>query len=507
MLKFDIFFFSTDNLVQVVELYHNAIRITFMFIKNLNVKSNWQNIIKFVAISILLAISIPLFTQQIQANAVCTEQLKDQIQKEIDTYEMLEKAPTPIEIGQLNKQQFNDIKLKDTNKNLGDLKSELIQITKLKYGSPDPIVTEDYALKFDGYENNPNNFKATVVINSAFNDGQVLNSDINYNLSQYSSNKFVITEIKDIIGQTPLPDELEYLKKLEKQNFVNGKQVKDNPLGMSDAEWEDIKRLKSEKEKNLPETKYREQYNEYMRDKRPEYKQKKSELIAQKNSLSCNGLQAKAGLANGSYYNRDVASNYAKNWWNSRNNAYANFSLNNLGGDCTNFASQAVQAGGYANEGVTSYWTQNGWYSEKTSNRQFGQVGHNTYPNNSGEQFYTSPSWRGVFTNKNYFKSVPYTSNYYYWYGQANGYSNLWENMFNRMGHGDLVWAALNGGSSDSSFDHTMMITGWYPSSISSAGQEPTFTYHQSDNLNKKFNVIKAQYPNANYVGINLQRQ
>ncbi len=107
---------------------------------------------------------------------------------------------------------------------------------------------------------------------------------------------------------------------------------------------------------------------------------------------------------------------------------------------------------------------------------------------------------------KNYMKSQWYTSDYYYWYGQANGYQNLWESIFHngRLTNGDVVYMAMQGGSFDSSFNHTMIITDWYWDG--QFGWQPKLSYHTSDNLNKNFYSIKTDpyYSNANYVGLSL---
>ena len=55
-------------------------------------------------------------------------------------------------------------------------------------------------------------------------------------------------------------------------------------------------------------------------------------------------------------YNRENAVAYAKKWAYGRNPKYYDFS--DLGGDCTNFASQCI----YAGSGVMNYTPTYGWY-------------------------------------------------------------------------------------------------------------------------------------------------
>ncbi|HHW46893.1 MAG TPA: amidase domain-containing protein [Clostridiales bacterium] len=69
-------------------------------------------------------------------------------------------------------------------------------------------------------------------------------------------------------------------------------------------------------------------------------------------------------------YNRDAVLEYAKKWALSRNPKYLNF--DNMGGDCTNFASQCI----YAGCGVMNYTPVYGWYYIDGNRR--------------------SPSWTGV---------------------------------------------------------------------------------------------------------------
>lgn len=69
-------------------------------------------------------------------------------------------------------------------------------------------------------------------------------------------------------------------------------------------------------------------------------------------------------------YNRAAAVEYARKWAFSRNPAYYDFE--NLGGDCTNFASQCI----YAGSGVMNFTPTFGWYYRSSYNR--------------------SPSWTGV---------------------------------------------------------------------------------------------------------------
>ena len=69
-------------------------------------------------------------------------------------------------------------------------------------------------------------------------------------------------------------------------------------------------------------------------------------------------------------YDREKAVDYAHKWAFGRNPAYYNY--DDIGGDCTNFASQTLRAGG----GVMNTTPTFGWYYYSANNK--------------------SPSWTGV---------------------------------------------------------------------------------------------------------------
>lgn len=70
-------------------------------------------------------------------------------------------------------------------------------------------------------------------------------------------------------------------------------------------------------------------------------------------------------------YDRDAAVAYAKKWAYGRNPAFFDFS--DLGGDCTNFASQVL----YAGSGVMNYTPTFGWYYISVNNRAPAWTGVN----------------------------------------------------------------------------------------------------------------------------------
>lgn len=70
-------------------------------------------------------------------------------------------------------------------------------------------------------------------------------------------------------------------------------------------------------------------------------------------------------------YDRSAAVAYARKWAYARNPAYYDFS--EIGGNCTNFASQCI----YAGSGVMNYTPTYGWYYISVNNRAPAWTGVN----------------------------------------------------------------------------------------------------------------------------------
>lgn len=70
-------------------------------------------------------------------------------------------------------------------------------------------------------------------------------------------------------------------------------------------------------------------------------------------------------------YNREKAVEYAHKWAYGRNPKYFNFE--NIGGDCTNYASQVIFAG----SGIMNYTPTFGWYYITANNRTASWTGVN----------------------------------------------------------------------------------------------------------------------------------
>lgn len=81
-------------------------------------------------------------------------------------------------------------------------------------------------------------------------------------------------------------------------------------------------------------------------------------------------------------YNRDAAVAYARKWALKRNHAYYNFE--NIGGDCTNFASQCIYAGAQ----IMNFTPDFGWFYRTSYDRTASWTGveylYNFLVNNKG---------------------------------------------------------------------------------------------------------------------------
>lgn len=71
-------------------------------------------------------------------------------------------------------------------------------------------------------------------------------------------------------------------------------------------------------------------------------------------------------------FDREKCLSYAKKWWNSFNPDFYNFE--NLGGDCTNFISQCLYAGG-----IKMNYLPNGWYYVNLNRRAPAWTGVNEF--------------------------------------------------------------------------------------------------------------------------------
>lgn len=144
-------------------------------------------------------------------------------------------------------------------------------------------------------------------------------------------------------------------------------------------------------------------------------------------------------------YDRRAAVAYAKRWAFSRNPKFYDFS--NLGGDCTNFASQCV----YAGSGVMNYTPVFGWYYISADNR--------------------TASWTGV----EYF--------YNFLTGNTEGVGPFAEEVgADKIEVGDVIQL----GRANGDFYHSPVVVGF-------SGGQPLIAAHSYDALNRPINSYRFE--------------
>lgn len=150
-------------------------------------------------------------------------------------------------------------------------------------------------------------------------------------------------------------------------------------------------------------------------------------------------------------YNYSAMAAYAEKYWKYYNPAYRQFNAD--GGDCTNFISQALKAGGWKNDSGSASDYRKWWYDTSTQ----------------------STTWVGA--------------NEWSWYAlNSKRVTNL-ANVY-QLGVGDILQMDFDG---DGSKDHSMITT--YRSRIGM----PYMTYHSTNTFRKSVASIVASYPDAVY--------
>jgi hypothetical protein len=145
-------------------------------------------------------------------------------------------------------------------------------------------------------------------------------------------------------------------------------------------------------------------------------------------------------------YDREKATSYARQWALTRNSAYTDYSaLPNDGGDCTNFVSQSLRAGGWRNTTVGSATSDLYWYYV-----------------NSSQVSQTWSTAHGFYRHMN--------GGYESWFG--------WRG-FSSVNYGDVVSIDFQG---DGRIDHTVIVTGFAKNTDGTV--DPLISYHSSDVLN-----------------------
>ncbi|WP_234439750.1 amidase domain-containing protein [Streptomyces bicolor] len=143
---------------------------------------------------------------------------------------------------------------------------------------------------------------------------------------------------------------------------------------------------------------------------------------------------------------------YAKQYWSTYNPAYPDFNGQGAGGDCTNFVSQALKAGGWKHvPGYVYDYTR--WF---------------------GNADIQSHSFVGV--------------NEWSWFAQNSKRTTSLANVY-QMDVGDVLQIDFD---RDGSKDHTMIVT-------SRSRGVPYLTYHSTNTYSRSVASIVASYPTASY--------
>lgn len=149
-------------------------------------------------------------------------------------------------------------------------------------------------------------------------------------------------------------------------------------------------------------------------------------------------------------YNYSAMAAYLEKYWKNYNKSYRDFSKN--GGDCTNFVSQALKAGGWQHKSGyyknSNYW----WY-------------------NSTNQSY---SW----INVDYLGSFARSS------GRCKMLDNVW-----KLRVGDFLQVK---GKNSSSKDHSMMVSYF-------KNGTPYFTYHSNNRYRRSMNQVLSDWPGGTF--------
>nr|WP_203730197.1 amidase domain-containing protein [Streptomyces sp. SID12501] len=157
-------------------------------------------------------------------------------------------------------------------------------------------------------------------------------------------------------------------------------------------------------------------------------------------------------LTTGAYDYKAMAT-YAEKYWSTYNKAYPNFNGHSAGGDCTNFASQSLKAGGWKHApGYVYDYTK--WF---------------------GNADIQSDSFVGV--------------NEWSWFAQNSKRTTSLAYVY-QLDVGDVLQMDFD---KDGSKDHTMFVT------YRSAQGVPYLTYHSANTYRRSVASIIASNPNAYY--------
>jgi hypothetical protein len=178
-------------------------------------------------------------------------------------------------------------------------------------------------------------------------------------------------------------------------------------------------------------------------------------------------------------YNRSAASAYAQQYYNSYNTSIYPDLNGPLGGDCTNFISQAMKAGGKAFQDNWYIYKKNSTYTHPTTVDQLNYSWTLAAPSPwiSAKEF--TNYWTSRLTNE------VFTSSYV-----ANNQSAIWQKPYLR---GDVIQILISRFWWYEGY-HTMMITEY-------GNNDYLMTYHTNNKKNNPLHsiAVSAPYNSSNY--------
>ena len=379
------------------------------------------------------------------AQTKCTENLKNEIQSQIDRFTMLSTLPSPEESKILTKNRLENFKEKSKFSKIDKFALEIQQVkelatTKIQEDSQKlSNVKVDFGLDLETISNINGIFSGIIVEEKMYN---------------YTDEGFGAGQDKYDFIYNSKNGEFNLNKKPE---FINSTEKTPEP-NITESKKQEILKQKEINTKNEPKVDKISQIKEMKKDRRNEYKvqleQSKKDLV----NANCKGLKVRA-VGN---YDGYSAAAYASFYSNSRVSGFANYYDN----DCTNFASQSVYYGGLKMDDVGDSETISTWYSKQP------------YP----FWFDVSRSWRvvGAFMG------------HIYWYENTGTYlefDSIGYSIFDPLQTGDLLFADW---TRDGTWDHAMIITGW---DNINGHWEPRLSYHSEDRNNIPFAQIRSGNP------------
>ena len=397
----------------------------------------FKKIIPIILVStIIITTSI---SSEIITYASCTSQNKSQLEDEIKLVDQMLELKTPEEIREKNIQDLQKIKKNDKN-------SEITKnlIAKIKSANKNNFENTNTAIEYLKFENLGNKVEGTFDFHTLFlySDNTSGRSVDKYNFTFYKNNQEInVTLIPDIFRENNSP-----ITALQ----ITEKEKKDIEIKKSKLPKQNTKTIESvQNEAKISSKEHFSKIKQYL-----------------ENQYKCFGLQAKA--ASGGNYNGYAARNYALQYAVNYNSNYFNY--HSSGGDCTNFTSQALFAGGISKDYGNNNSNDMDWYF------------HWNYPWYGGQNPVASTTWIRVIDQMTH---MYYRENTGYWLEFDNsGYS-----IFDPLQTGDLLYADW---TRDGTWDHSMIITGW---DWIGGHWEPRLTYHSNNQENIAFSQIRDGNP------------